>query len=152
MTLIVITGPTGVGKTATAISLAQQLHCDIINADSRQIYRGIPICTAAPTPEQLATVQHHFVAVKDLEENYNAAQFETDVMQLLPTLWQQGEYAVMCVCPILSENCLRQRPLPHPAADRDRPPADYKPEAASRSSRAAFRRLLFESSEDRLPH
>ena len=96
MTLIVITGPTGVGKTATAISLAQQLHCDIINADSRQIYRGIPICTAAPTPEQLATVQHHFVAVKDLEENYNAAQFETDVMQLLPTLWQQGEYAVMC--------------------------------------------------------
>lgn len=96
MTLIVITGPTGVGKTATAISLAQQLHCDIINADSRQIYRGIPICTAAPTPEQLATVQHHFVAVKDLEENYSAAQFETDVMQLLPTLWQQGEYAVMC--------------------------------------------------------
>ena len=55
-TLIVITGPTGVGKTATAIELAQQLHCDIINADSRQIYRGIPICTAAPTPEELAEV------------------------------------------------------------------------------------------------
>ncbi|MBR5171595.1 MAG: tRNA (adenosine(37)-N6)-dimethylallyltransferase MiaA [Muribaculaceae bacterium] len=95
-TLIVITGPTGVGKTAAAIRLAQHLHCDIINADSRQIYRGIPICTAAPTPEELAAVHHHFVAFKDLEETYNAAQFESDVMALLPSLWQQGDYAVMC--------------------------------------------------------
>ncbi len=95
-TLIVITGPTGVGKTATAIELAQRLHCDIINADSRQIYRGIPICTAAPTPEELAAARHHFVAFKELDENYSAAQFETDVMQLLPTLWQHGDYAVLC--------------------------------------------------------
>ena len=96
MTLIVITGPTGVGKTAAAIKLAQRLHCDIINADSRQIYRDIPICTAAPTAEELAIVRHHFVAIKDLEENYSAAQFETDVMQLLPSLWHQGDYVVMC--------------------------------------------------------
>jgi len=95
-TLIVITGPTGVGKTATAIELAQRLHCDIINADSRQIYRGIPICTAAPTPEELAAAHHHFVAVKDLDESYSAAQFESDVMQLLPVLWQRGDCAVMC--------------------------------------------------------
>ena len=95
-TLIVITGPTGVGKTAAAIKLAQQLHCDIINADSRQIYRGIPICTAAPTPEELAAARHHFVAFKDLEETYSAAQFEADVLALLPSLWQQGDYAVMC--------------------------------------------------------
>ena len=95
-TLIVITGPTGVGKTAAAIGVAQRLHCDIINADSRQIYRGIPICTAAPTPDELAAVRHHFVAFKDLEESYSAAQFETDVMALLPSLWQQGDYAVMC--------------------------------------------------------
>ena len=95
-TLIVITGPTGVGKTAAAIQLAQRLHCDIINADSRQIYRGIPICTAAPTPEELAAAPHHFVAFKDLEESYSAAQFESDVMALLPSLWQQGDYAVMC--------------------------------------------------------
>ena len=95
-TLIVITGPTGVGKTATAIGLAQRLHCDIINADSRQIYRGIPICTAAPTPEEMAAARHHFVAFKDLEENYSAAQFESDVLALLPSLWQQGDYAVMC--------------------------------------------------------
>ena len=95
-TLIVITGPTGVGKTAAAIKLAQHLQCDIINADSRQIYRGIPICTAAPTPEELAAVRHHFLAFKELEESYSAAQFETDVMALLPSLWQQGDYAVMC--------------------------------------------------------
>ena len=95
-TLIVITGPTGVGKTAAAIHLASRLHCDIVNADSRQIYRGIPICTAAPTPDQLAAVRHHFVAFKDLEESYSAAQFESDVMALLPALWQQGDYVVMC--------------------------------------------------------
>lgn len=95
-TLIVITGPTGVGKTAAAIQLAQHLHCDIINADSRQIYRGIPICTAAPTPEELAAAPHHFVAFKELDENYSAAQFESDVMTLLSTLWQQGDYAVLC--------------------------------------------------------
>ena len=95
-TLIVITGPTGVGKTATAIGLAQRLHCEIINADSRQIYRGIPICTAAPTANELAAARHHFVAFKDLEEQYSAAQFEADVLQLLPSLWQQGDYAVMC--------------------------------------------------------
>ena len=95
-TLIVITGPTGVGKTAASIELAQRLQCDIINADSRQIYRGIPICTAAPTPEELAAACHHFVAFKDLQESYSAAQFETDVMALLPTLWQQGDCVVMC--------------------------------------------------------
>ena len=95
-TLIVITGPTGVGKTAAAITLAQRLHCDIINADSRQIYRGIPICTAAPTAEELAAARHHFVAFKDLEESYSAAQFESEVMALLPSLWQQGDFAVMC--------------------------------------------------------
>ena len=95
-TLIVITGPTGVGKTAAAIELAQRLQCDIINADSRQIYRGIPICTAAPTPEELAAVRHHFVAFKDLEESYSAAQFEADVLALLPSLWRQGDTAVMC--------------------------------------------------------
>lgn len=95
-TLIVITGPTGVGKTAAAIALAQRLHCDIINADSRQIYRGIPICTAAPTAEELAAAPHHFVAFKDLEESYSAAQFEGDVLALMPQLWRRGDYAVMC--------------------------------------------------------
>jgi tRNA dimethylallyltransferase len=95
-TLIVITGPTGVGKTGAAIAVAQWLHCEIINADSRQIYREIPIGTAAPTAEEQAQVRHHFVAIKNLDEYYSAAQFESDVMALLPEFWQRGDFAVMC--------------------------------------------------------
>ena len=94
--LIVITGPTGVGKTAAAIEVARHLGCDIINADSRQVFRGIPIGTAAPTPQEQAMVRHHFVQFKELDEYYSAAQFETDVMALLPSLFQHGNYAVMC--------------------------------------------------------
>ena len=93
--LIVIVGPTGVGKTAAAIAVAQHLSCHIINADSRQVFRGIPIGTAAPTPQEQALVPHHFVQFKELDEYYSVAQFETDVMALLPSLWQQGDYAVM---------------------------------------------------------
>lgn len=95
-TLIVITGPTGSGKTSLAIDVASRLGCDIISADSRQIYRGIPIGTAAPTAEQLQAVNHHFVATLNLDQYYSAAQFEEDVMKLLPSLWQNNEYAVMC--------------------------------------------------------
>ena len=84
------------GKTAAAIKVAQHLGCDIINADSRQVFRGIPIGTAAPTPQEQALVHHHFVQFKELDEYYSAAQYEADVMQLLPQLWQQGDYAVMC--------------------------------------------------------
>jgi tRNA dimethylallyltransferase len=94
--LIVIVGPTGVGKTAAAIEVAQHLGCHIINADSRQIFRGIPIGTAAPTPEEMALVPHHFVQFKELDEYYSAAQFEADVMALLPSLFEQGDYVVMC--------------------------------------------------------
>lgn len=94
--LIVITGPTGSGKTSLAIDVASRLGCDIISADSRQIYRGIPIGTAAPTPAQLDAVRHHFVATLDLDQYYSAAQFEEDVMALLPEMWRKGEYAVMC--------------------------------------------------------
>ncbi|MDO4972249.1 MAG: tRNA (adenosine(37)-N6)-dimethylallyltransferase MiaA [Bacteroidales bacterium] len=95
-TLIVITGPTGIGKTAVAIGLAQQLGGEIINADSRQIFRGIPIGTAAPTAEEQTMVKHHFVAFKNLDEYYSAAQFEADVMALLPSFWAKGNYAVLC--------------------------------------------------------
>lgn len=95
-TLIVITGPTAVGKTRVAIEVARALGCDIVNADSRQIFRHIPICTAAPTAQEQAMVKHHFVEFRELDEYYSAAQYEADVMQLLPSLWQQGDYAVMC--------------------------------------------------------
>lgn len=94
--LIVITGATGSGKTSLSIELAKKLGCHIISADSRQIYKGIPVVTAAPDPEQLAAVPHHFVATLPLDATYSAADFESDVMQLLPRLWTYGDYAVMC--------------------------------------------------------
>lgn len=95
-TLIVITGPTGSGKSALAVEVALALRCEIISADSRQIYRHIPIGTAAPTPEQRAAVMHHFVEILELDAYYSAAQFEADVMNLLPQLWAENEYVVMC--------------------------------------------------------
>lgn len=95
-TLVVVTGPTGVGKTDVAIRLAQELGTEIISADSRQLYRDIPIGTAAPTAMQLAAIKHHFIGILALDEYYSAAQFETDVMRLLPDLFSRSEYVVMC--------------------------------------------------------
>lgn len=95
-TLIVITGPTGIGKTDIAIKVAQHLGTEIISADSRQIYRNIPIGTACPTTEELSKVKHHFVNILELDRYYSAAQFENDVMALLPQLWEKYDYVVMC--------------------------------------------------------
>ncbi|WP_245207096.1 tRNA (adenosine(37)-N6)-dimethylallyltransferase MiaA [Barnesiella sp. WM24] len=94
--LVVITGPTGSGKTDLSIQLAQRLGCDIISADSRQLFHDIPIGTAAPSPQQLATVTHHFVGTLSLDEYYSAARYEEDVMALLPSMWEKSPYAVMC--------------------------------------------------------
>lgn len=94
--LIVITGPTASGKSQIAVELASRWGCDIISADSRQIYRGLPVVTAAPTPEQLARVHHHFVATLDIDQYYSAARFEEDVMALLPKLWQHTDRVILC--------------------------------------------------------
>ena len=95
-TLIVITGPTGVGKTGKAIELAQSLGTEIVSADSRQLYRDIPIGTAAPTAEELAMVKHHFVGILGLEEYYSAAQFEVDALEVIKRIFAERDYAVMC--------------------------------------------------------
>lgn len=94
--LIIITGPTASGKSQIAVELASQWGCDIISADSRQIYRGLPIVTAAPTPDQLARVRHHFVATLDIDQYYSAARFEEDVMALLPELWKRNDRVILC--------------------------------------------------------
>ncbi len=94
--LIVITGPTASGKSALAVDVASRLGCDIVSADSRQIYRGISIGTAAPTSGQLAAVRHHFVGVLDLDEYYSAARYEAEVLKLLGELFEQNDVAVMC--------------------------------------------------------
>lgn len=93
--LIVIVGPTGVGKTDYCLDMAEEIGCPIINADSRQIYSGVSIGTAAPTDEQLKRVKHYFVHTKQLNEYYSAAQFETDVMELLTTLFSNHEKVIM---------------------------------------------------------
>ena len=82
MTVFVLLGPTAVGKTALSLQMAEMLGVPIINCDSRQIYREIPVCTAAPTVEEQARVQHFFVGTHSLEDAYSAAQYETDVMRL----------------------------------------------------------------------
>lgn len=94
-TLVLILGPTGVGKTELSLQVAEQYHCPIVNCDSRQIYRAIPIGTAAPTEEEQSRVQHYFVGTHELEENYNAGQYERDVLPLLETLFASHDVVVM---------------------------------------------------------
>lgn len=95
-TLIVITGPTASGKTSVAVELAKKLGCDVISADSRQIFRQIPIGTATPGADEMQGVTHHFIACRDLDQYYSAATFEADVLALLPKLWETNDYAIMC--------------------------------------------------------
>lgn len=94
-TLFVLTGPTGVGKTELALRIAEQLHSPIINADSRQLYHQIPIGTAAPTTEQMARVKHYFVGTLNLDLYYSAAEYEADVMALLPTLFEHTDHVLL---------------------------------------------------------
>lgn len=82
-TLIVITGPTGVGKTETTLRIAEHFNVPVINADSRQIFSEIPIGTAAPTAEQQQRVQHYFVGNHHLEDYYSASLYEQDVLNII---------------------------------------------------------------------
>lgn len=95
-TLVVVTGPTASGKSALAVELAKRLGAEIVCADSRQVYRHIPIGTAAPTMQEREAVPHHLVDMLELDQYYSAAQFEHDVLELLPELWSRSNYVVMC--------------------------------------------------------
>lgn len=86
-TLVVVTGPTAVGKTELCLEIAGRYDIPIINADSRQIYKGLRIGTAAPTEEQLRMVKHYFVGMLELDDYYNASMYEQDVMELLRHLF-----------------------------------------------------------------
>lgn len=94
--LIVITGPTGSGKSDLALRMAERYGCDIISADSRQMFREIPIGTAAPGADDLARVRHHFIGNLSLGDYYSAAQYEEDVMALLPSLWAKSPVQILC--------------------------------------------------------
>lgn len=94
--LIVIAGPTAVGKTAIAIEVTKSLDTEIISADSRQCYRGMTIGTAQPSAEERATVPHHFVDCYDVQEALNAADFERYALEKLEDIFAQHQYAVVC--------------------------------------------------------
>lgn len=93
--LIVLVGPTGVGKTETSLALAEHFHAPILNADSRQIYKGMTVGTAAPTLEERARAEHHFVQFLNPGDYYSAAQFEMDAMALLEDLFQKHDYVLL---------------------------------------------------------
>ena len=94
-TLVVILGPTGVGKTDESLRLARLYGCPIVSADSRQIYRDLPIGTAAPTQEEQQEVRHYFVGCKALTETYNAGQYARDCLELLGELFKTHDHVVM---------------------------------------------------------
>ena len=94
-TLIVITGPTAVGKTALCLDIARHFDIPIINADSRQIYREMKIGTAAPTEEQLRLVRHYFVGTLSLSDYYSASMYEEQVITLLDELFKDSDYALL---------------------------------------------------------
>jgi tRNA dimethylallyltransferase len=93
--LIIIAGPTGVGKTSAAIELAKLLKTEIINADSRQVYKEMIIGTAVPTAKELGEVKHHFVSHRSIHEKYNASQFEQDVIAFLDNWFTDHDWIIM---------------------------------------------------------
>lgn len=94
-TLIVILGPTGIGKTSLSIDVARHLGTEIISSDSRQIYKELKIGTAVPSDAQLMKVKHHFIGNKSIYEYYNASMFEFEVLELLNELYKTYNQVVM---------------------------------------------------------
>ena len=94
-TLIVITGPTAVGKTALCLEIAKHFDIPIINADSRQIYKELRIGTASPTSEQMQQVPHFFVGSLSLNDYYSASLFEQQVLEYLEQQFQTNDYALL---------------------------------------------------------
>lgn len=94
-TLIIITGPTGVGKSELALSVAQTYGTPIISADSRQIYKGMSIGTDAPTEEMLQRVPHHFIATRDVTEYYSASLYEQEALRVIEEVHRERNVALL---------------------------------------------------------
>lgn len=94
-TLIVILGPTGIGKTDLSIEIAREFGTEIISSDSRQIYKELKIGTAVPSDDQLNQVKHHFIGNKSIYDYYNASMFEFEVLDLLQELYNKYNQVVM---------------------------------------------------------
>lgn len=93
--LIVIVGPTGIGKTDLSIDIAKEFGTEIISSDSRQVYKELKIGTAVPTDDQLAEVKHHFIGNKSIYDYYNASMFEFEVLDTLGNLYKKFDQVVM---------------------------------------------------------
>lgn len=94
-TLFVIVGPTGVGKTSLCVKIAEKLNTVIINADSRQIFKEIPVGTAAPTKDERKLIKHFFVGNLHINEYYNASMYENDVLRLLNVLFKYKDNVIL---------------------------------------------------------
>ncbi len=94
-TLLVLIGPTGVGKTELSLQLAEHYHTSIVSSDSRQLYADLQIGTAAPTPQQLQRVPHYLVSTLKLTDYYSAAQYEAEALSILETLFKQHPVVVL---------------------------------------------------------
>jgi len=94
--LIVVAGPTAIGKTAFSIQLAQHFQTEILSADSRQFYREMRIGTAFPEPEELAAVKHHFIGNLSIDEDYNVAKYEEEVLAVLEKLFIKHDVVFLC--------------------------------------------------------
>jgi tRNA dimethylallyltransferase len=94
-TLVIITGPTAIGKTRIAIKTANFFQTEIVSADSRQMYRELSVGTAVPSTEELLAVKHHFIHSHSIHDNYNASRYETEALEVLETLFQKYKTVVM---------------------------------------------------------
>ncbi|MDZ7646358.1 MAG: tRNA (adenosine(37)-N6)-dimethylallyltransferase MiaA [Cytophagales bacterium] len=94
--LIVLVGPTAVGKTAVAIQLARHFKTEIISADSRQIYRELEIGTAKPTEQELKQVKHHFINTHSINQTYDAGSYERDALALISKLFEKYNPLILC--------------------------------------------------------
>lgn len=93
--VLVLAGPTASGKTELAVDLAKRFDAEIVGADSRQVYRGMPVGTAAPSPEQLAAVPHHLIGFLDPRERYSAARFSADAVRVIKEIHARGKRAIV---------------------------------------------------------
>ncbi|MDL1970574.1 MAG: tRNA (adenosine(37)-N6)-dimethylallyltransferase MiaA [Candidatus Desulfofervidaceae bacterium] len=115
--IIILTGPTGVGKTNLSLSLAQKFNAEIVNADSMQIYRYLDIGTAKPTPAERAIIPHHLIDIRNPDEDYDAAQFRDDADRVIKNIISQGKHPLIVGGTMLYLKVLTQGIFPSPPVD-----------------------------------